>query len=1043
MTPDQIEEALKLYQNALKLHSQGPAFYDEADVAYDALFDSEIFSYPEALSDSKRLEIYEYSSVEDDEVGDHEPTLVARQPANSTDGTPSTLPQLLYLSYKNHGQFLLDRLIYQISGAKIPANPGRVRTDGLDNVDVTTAVESLEDFATALERDDTDSDLWRRASRIGSLIGSRKIARYCLEAIVHGSGLDLHSSPESIGLEEVFACEDLKDLILQLQDSLSEVHLAKYLQKRKQLSPELRKVMDTCPTLPSAPIYYNLNYLPRLRSHIIPVPVKTWASIGKAILRQANMEAQGLMEPGFGARYTIIVTEEDVPSNGSIPGSNGSNLIALDTSSDLITSRGVTTARVEHQIQGEQAHDSGFALITDLQGQKEVGVPDNGNGEWVGDPPTVPHDESILIIQDQRQDGHDEGDGLGAPTSNMAGPYASTPVSLPTRKRTSELAGLQEVGESGRIRSKRIRARAEIVPDEENEATDLGRYYEERLQEYVRVDQSLDEVTNMILSKLGFPIFDVSDVLPIGLASPWKYDGADSSTLLDVALQDFKIALVSWDFAKSTLLLQRSIVDESISQVNGEGESSFAMFLEYAKGGTQKGSSRPILLSDVGLSDFVLEVNLAWTTMSDLIGQWTIGMLQPNEERHGPQEYSQAFGSRYIEYCWKDDLKEAVVQILVSHDEIISSALERRLKHVCHGTPHTNGHETQDVHIVQYTALLEVVQTVFELHVDIYGSITHPSSKVDEASRLAQRDRLMRWASLTNIIMSGVPSSMADSELSKTLVLRHLWSSVMYVTLVDAISRDHILLCLQDIKKVLNAAGSPVIELQNNAIMPEISVEAADREIAKLTTMDFFSGIFASTNQDPLAVIESLEPILLQISLEGRRIASRDRNSHDIEGTSDTQSDATLPKPEAEFPAQASNAPSLQQVTDFLNKAGASLRLLLWHKLRTAYKAIDFPPMVLLCCFKSMQLIMQELQSSKYGQEKAEDRTVQLVRWLGDLHDLLMRALRLAIEVPSAFDCMDDENLKITIQVCGDLTRFLHVFVLWEDSVRVGQSVSP
>lgn len=34
----QIEEALKLYQNALKLHSQGPQFYPQAAEAYDALF---------------------------------------------------------------------------------------------------------------------------------------------------------------------------------------------------------------------------------------------------------------------------------------------------------------------------------------------------------------------------------------------------------------------------------------------------------------------------------------------------------------------------------------------------------------------------------------------------------------------------------------------------------------------------------------------------------------------------------------------------------------------------------------------------------------------------------------------------------------------------------------------------------------------------------------------------------------------------------------------------------------------------------------------
>ena len=1034
---------MKLYQTALKLHSQGPAFYDEADAAYDALFDSEIFGYPEALSDSKRFEIYDHSSVEDAEVGDQEPTSVVVLPPKSTDGTPSTLPQLLYLSYKNHGQFFLDRLAYQIASDKTPANPGRYWTCGLDSADVPTAVDSLEDFAAALERDDTDTDLWRRTSRIGNLIGSRKLARFCLEAIIHGSGLHSHFSPGSIGLEVLFAGEDLKDLILQLQDGLSEIHLARIMPKRKQISPVLRKLMDTCPNLPSEPYGYKLDHLPRLRSHIIPVTVRTWASVGKAILRQIRMETQSLIEPGFGARYTIVVTGEDAPSNASIPVSKMSDLITMETSSDLATGRCVTTSGVEHPIQGGEAHESTDALIPDSQGQEQEDIPRNGNDICAGDPLTGPHDLSTLTIQGQRQDGHDESDVLGESASNIVGSYASTTVNLPTRKRTSESAGLQEGGENGRVRSKRIRARAEIVPEDENEATDLGRYFEERLQEYVRADQLLDEITNTILSKLGYSTSDISEVLLIGLAPPQIHDGADSSTLLSVALQDFKVALVKWDFDKSSLLVQSSIVDESISQVSGEGESSFAMFLEYAKGGTQKGSPRPTLLGDVGLSDFVSKVNLAWTTMDDLIAQWIIGMLQPSESLYGIKGKPQSLGSRYIEYCWKDDLKETVVQILVSQDEIIYSALQQHLDVVRRGSTHTAGPETQDVHITQYMALLEVVQTIFELHVDIYGSITHPSSKVDESSRTAQRDRLTRWASFTNI-MSSLPSSLAESEMSKTLVLRHLWSRIMHVALVDTISRDHILFCLQDLKKILSTAGSPVIELPNNAIMPEISIEAADREIAKLTTMDFFSSIFTSKNQDPLAVIESLEPILLQPSLEGKRIVSPFRNQKDSRSTSNTEfHDEAAPSPEAEHAPQANSSPSMQQVTDFLNKAGASLRLLLWHKLRMAYTTIDFPPMILLCCIRSMQLIMQELQSPEYALERAEDRIVRLLRWLGDLHDLLIRALRLAAECPSSFDCMNEENLQITIKICGELTRVLHIFVLWEDSIRIGQSVVP
>ena len=41
----QIEEALKLYQTALKYHSEGPQSFLKTAAAYKELFDSEIFKY--------------------------------------------------------------------------------------------------------------------------------------------------------------------------------------------------------------------------------------------------------------------------------------------------------------------------------------------------------------------------------------------------------------------------------------------------------------------------------------------------------------------------------------------------------------------------------------------------------------------------------------------------------------------------------------------------------------------------------------------------------------------------------------------------------------------------------------------------------------------------------------------------------------------------------------------------------------------------------------------------------------------------------------
>ena len=110
----QIEEALKLYQTALKYHSEGPQSFQKTAAAYKELFDSDIFKYSESLSEYKRHQVVGDSLVfdsilEDDfEAG---PT----QSTGAADSAPNTLPQILHLSYKNHGQFLLESMQYGLA----------------------------------------------------------------------------------------------------------------------------------------------------------------------------------------------------------------------------------------------------------------------------------------------------------------------------------------------------------------------------------------------------------------------------------------------------------------------------------------------------------------------------------------------------------------------------------------------------------------------------------------------------------------------------------------------------------------------------------------------------------------------------------------------------------------------------------------------------------------------------------------------------------------------------------------------------------------
>src|ERR1044071_1930749 len=52
----QVEESLKLFQHALKLHAQGPRFFDGAPSANTTLFKPKIYTYPEAKTEFKQNE---------------------------------------------------------------------------------------------------------------------------------------------------------------------------------------------------------------------------------------------------------------------------------------------------------------------------------------------------------------------------------------------------------------------------------------------------------------------------------------------------------------------------------------------------------------------------------------------------------------------------------------------------------------------------------------------------------------------------------------------------------------------------------------------------------------------------------------------------------------------------------------------------------------------------------------------------------------------------------------------------------------------------
>ena len=125
-----------------------------------------------------------------------------------SDGSLSSLPQILHLAYKNRGQFVLDQLRHQAQAA---FQAGSRLSEQLIE---SGADRALKDFAEALMRDDTDADLWRRTARIADMTGRKRIARLCLEAALDHQGDNISGKQKlhSLGLDNGLAYKQLRDV---------------------------------------------------------------------------------------------------------------------------------------------------------------------------------------------------------------------------------------------------------------------------------------------------------------------------------------------------------------------------------------------------------------------------------------------------------------------------------------------------------------------------------------------------------------------------------------------------------------------------------------------------------------------------------------------------------------------------------------------------------------------------------------------------------------------------------------------------------------
>ena len=919
-----------MYQTALKLHSQGPEVYEQAAEAYDTLLNSEIFKYPESITEFARidqnpdLEFVETSFVPHDLV------------AAGTDGAPSTLPQILYLSHKNHGQFILDCVRSHLRISAQQNQPALSKAD-LDY----QGQAALSCFGQALASDESDTELWRRAARVGAMLGSQRITRYCLEAAVEVDDDPTIAEVDPPSLEEGFAGEQLKEQLQVLSDEVALSHpiMAPFL--KKKMAPFISKYMDPYPFLPDSTKFLGTQIPENGSAELmqtrtaIDIPAWSWTALGDAI-GVAMMSSEGLAGQGVSLRFPS--QDDDARLENAA--------LAVSTQDQAMKDLGLTECPVG--------------------GLNEVSIPSPITARFDDQPVQIVTTTTTVPISDERP--------------------RSRSTSLPTRKRSQSAAGICETPEDdggAQKRSKRIRNRDNTME------VDPAAQFTEQLQTFVRADRDVFSFVGDVLAKTGVEELGTFSELQAVLAHETSSDRADA--LVNTAVRDLRDILRNWDDEKASTFVNANAADILGSSAGG-ANAGLAAFLENSKSGPLKQSTKPTFAATDGLDSFARKVDSEWMPLQDVVWDWLCEVL-----------------TTYQSTMWPEDFKVAVVRIVSFIDPEIYARILRETERL----QDTRNEER----LVHYA---EMAQTLFELHLDIYSRITNPSSIINYETRVMTKDRLDRWAEFTaDIIRSHV--SQDNDELS----LRYLWASVFYATMAENVSREHKVLCWSDLQVILEDSGRSLIELPNNAVMPEISVAAAEREVSRLTTMEFFFNLFQTDTSNPLAIIETLEPVL---------------DPESASQPEDGETEDTIVVSEA----LDSTPAVLRDMWKFLKGGSTSLRLFLWQRLREAYFSLGYNTKVFSCFLKSIEVIVADLRTGDYVDSVEGPRHHQLLLWLKALDDLLVRSLTIALnDAATCFEIIDERHLKTTCTAIAQLNRVLHSAALFDDEVRVGMAQLP
>ena len=952
----QIEEALKLYQNAINLHAEGPGSFELAAEAYEQLFQSDIFKYPESQPELRRIELYG-PVPEDDDLWQDAAQAGAVVPVGGTDTGPSTLPQVLHLSHKNYAQFKLEYLTARLETFNLTLN--QILSD---------ASTALDHFMAALDKDDTDLDLWRRTASVGEMLNSKRAARFCLEAVLEGDDESLGDMLSLPGLEQGLAGEQLRGLITTLEDRLSLLQSPLSTGKRKVLSRMLKQRLKTYPEIAEREKELRPEAEPqsiREISKIVLDAPSTWAEVGDSLIRQLTTQ-----QHGTGAIQPAAAIAFDLSS-------------VVELSADTVGTQGRSETTKTQKSMSNQASAQLVASATEEElssaGPRVAAVEGNG----------------------------------AAPAQSSANAYTamvgSPTMTLVTRKRSGDAAGLNDGSEEGRSKPKRTRTRESTTVEDSRQALlDANTRWEleQKIHEIQAADDWMFETAGNLFERIGIVRFEAAK----DVRQEFQSQGQDESNAIngdapngtDSTKEGLKLArsdLHSWLANYSDQLASfLTVTSEGTDLTHGHGSSQFGSSTTHNS--NSNAISKPPLMSDAGVLEFLCEVNHDWLLTQEVAWKWISALLRPQPESDS---------NTYREYLWPEHLKTVVVRTLVNFDEALLDRARDDL---------AISEATKDP-FASDSSLAIMAETIFELHLDVFCLIKEPNSGVDDDTIAAQRDRLQRWSELARETMHrrSLAKDSGDIDMTDELNLRFLWATTFHIAASADVTQDHVLECMNELRAVFIAAEDAVIQLQNNAIIPELSVAVLDKEISKLTTRDFFQKVTTQDQSDPVASIESLEPLLTALDSD----------------TDPSEDGEDLPQP----------PPVLNELVRFLQNSDTSIRLLLWQKLRNAYELIDYKPMVVSCYFKMIRMLISDLKFTLSSDIQQHNRQILILKTLQQIHEMTKKILRLVHNSKDGLECVDEDGLKSAVNSYGEVLQMLQVFHIVEDFIRVGQSKPP